>query len=197
MALASPIQETATAAAGINLYTPATTTTTTTTDCNGNDVTEVANNNGCTLSQLIPDKQAKLTADMARDLITVHAKRSGSRASNKYVETMRRVVNELLVRHEIVFNSMMRQLSLTHDNVDELSDTFQKVCDEMLADNACNWGRVASVFAFAAVMAKHVVDTGISNGVRYEDVIGEALTYYVNTKLGLWIYKAGGWVSDG
>lgn len=106
---------------------------------------------------------------------------------------MRRVIGELKSRHEILFNGMMAQLSISHQNRTELEHMFGKIADEIFADNVYNWGRISTLFAFAATIAKYVVDNGISNGVRYEDIITEVLINYINSSPALWIDRQGGW----
>lgn len=137
----------------------------------------------------------QLTADIARDLIAFTLGRSSWKTPTKHMEAMRRVVGELKSRHEILFNGMMAQLSISHQNRTELKHMFGKIADEIFADNVYNWGRISTLFAFAATIAKYVVDNGISNGVRYEHIITEVLINYINSSPALWIDRQGGWVS--
>ena len=143
------------------------------------------------VSQTTRDKTKELAFDITDFLLE-----KNRRAPSKHAETMRRIVVELLKRHEILFSSMMRSLDVTHDNAHSLCYKFYKIIDEIFSDGKYSWGRIATVFAFAGQLAAHVVKENISNGVRYEKKIIECLVDYVNKSLAPWIEENGGWVSD-
>ena len=111
---------------------------------------------------------------------------------SKFCRTMRRIVKDMLERHDMVFKGMLNKLNLDKDN---FFQTFVIVCDEIFADGEVNWGRIVAVYAFAVRLAKyHQVNTSQSETLDQEK-IAMFLGKYVACKLGKWILTHGGWVS--
>ena len=105
--------------------------------------------------------------------------------------TLRRTVDEVSQKHEIVFNSIVKKLQpLTTDT---LPQTFLNVVEEMFRDSNYNWGRIVSVYAFGATLAKHFAEN--NKNKEFLDKIAEYLGLYVSSKMGRWILQQGGWVS--
>lgn len=111
---------------------------------------------------------------------------------NRYALTMRRGVDDMLVKHEYLFNGMVNKLHITLDN---LELTFENVMCELLRDDAMNWGRVISVYAFAARIAKHLIEANTYKEDTVLHKVAEICGIFVATKLRTWIEKQGGWVS--
>jgi hypothetical protein len=66
---------------------------------------------------------------------------------------MRRTVRELSNRHDIAFKGMVNKLKITETNA---FPTFVSVVDEIFEDGQINWGRIVTVYTFAARLAQHL-----------------------------------------
>ena len=104
-------------------------------------------------------------------------------------KTLRRTVDELSQRHEILFRGMVKKLEISPENVNQV---FFNIADEIFKDKQYNWGRIVSVYAFGGRLAKHLSDNHLTTDI---DFIGEFIGHYVSENLGWWIESKGGWVS--
>jgi hypothetical protein len=133
----------------------------------------------------------KIAAELAIDITrymcgTVHP------PINHYAPTMRRCVEEMLIKHEYLFNGMVNKLHITSDNV---ALTFHNVVNELFRDGAVNWGRVVSVYAFAGRLAKHLAMQKDSCSSDVIHTVSEICGSLVAHELKDWIEKQGGWAS--
>ncbi|XP_013873162.1 induced myeloid leukemia cell differentiation protein Mcl-1b [Austrofundulus limnaeus] len=107
---------------------------------------------------------------------------------NKELSTMKRVVEDLLSRHSIAYNGMVKKLSLdkTKDDV-----TFvKKVAQSLFGDGTTNWGRIASLVAFGAVVSQYLKDTGRENCV---ELVGQEISEYLLTEQKDWLVQNNSW----
>jgi len=117
----------------------------------------------------------------------------------RHAATMRRVVDELSSRHEIVFSSIARKLgSRVSGNGDGPSAarwryTFTAVANELFADGYHNWGRIVTIYAFAGWLVRQhcTAETSTDELAR---TIATTAGDYVADKLADWICRQGGWV---
>lgn len=116
----------------------------------------------------------------------------GNRPINQYASTMRRCVQELLVKHEYLFNGMVNKLKVNTDNV---TSTFHSVVGELFQDGAINWGRIVSVYAFAGRLSKHLAMQSESDTKEVIYKVAEVTGQIVAHKLKSWIETQGGWDS--
>lgn len=137
------------------------------------------------------DMTKEVAKELANDVIRYFTQTSNRGPCNGHAKTVRRTVDELSRRHEILFTSMIRRLSITED-LDNTCRSFVRVMDEMFVDNHYNWGRVITVYTFAGWLARHCVQNGMLDAV---DRIVESSGCYVANKLADWIQQQGGWVS--
>ncbi len=87
----------------------------------------------------------------------------------------------------------MRQLVRTLDvRTREQLKLVRSVADEMFGDEQVNWGRIVTLHAYCALLAKHCEQHYIPDCA---DDIGNILADFVINRLGLWIVTHGGWVS--
>ncbi|XP_041368869.1 induced myeloid leukemia cell differentiation protein Mcl-1 homolog [Gigantopelta aegis] len=107
--------------------------------------------------------------------------------TSKYCKVMRQSVRELLERHKIVFNSMVKKLDVCEKNV---LLTFEKVADEVFEDGETNWGRIVTVYAFAARLAMACKRNGNDEVLQNIAIITGK---FIWRKLGPWILQHGGW----
>ncbi|XP_014770366.1 anti-apoptotic protein NR13 [Octopus bimaculoides] len=111
----------------------------------------------------------------------------GKKPLNRHCKTMRRTVQELSKRHDILFKTMINRLQVDDMN---LFISFTYVTDEIFEDGQINWGRVVAVYAFAARLALHFHD------IQKPEKCNQIALYtgrYVGKKLGKWIIESGGW----
>ncbi len=139
--------------------------------------------------QMSSDPLMKIARELAFDIVHYMANnRKHMTYTNKHAKTMRRTVDEICERHDILFNGMMKKLHITKNNAKE---TFKNVIEELFNDNQYNWGRIVVVYAFGGRLAQFCVD---SNMPDYVDTVGEIVGSYVMNNLGSWIREQGGWV---
>jgi len=135
------------------------------------------------------DNTKQIAKDLAYDIVYYVSNLKKLSASSKHASTMRRTVDELTERHQLVFSGMVTKLEVSEKNGQEI---FTNVTDEMFGDGAINWGRLATVYALAGKLAKHCAE---KNMVDFVDKIAEFTGIYVADHLAQWINKQGGWVS--
>ena len=130
----------------------------------------------------------KIAKELAIDIVKYLTNNKPNVMYNKYAKTMRRTVDEVCERHDILFKGMMNRLHITPDSA---KDTFREVIEELFSDNQINWGRIVVVYAFGGRLARYCVES--HSGVDV-DTIGQILGNYVSEHLGSWIHQNGGWV---
>lgn len=136
------------------------------------------------------DMTKEMAKELANDVIRYFTQTSNRGPCNSHAKTVRRTVDELSRRHEILFTSMIRRLSITED-LDDTCQSFVRVMDELFIDKHYNWGRVITVYTFAGWLARYCVQNGMFDAV---DQIVETSGCYVANKLADWIQQQGGWV---
>lgn len=141
-------------------------------------------------------------------IITCMAKPSDDAAHQppccSHVAILRRIVDDLSTRHKIIFESITKKLRNSrtvvngHGYAEICQRTFSGVMDELFADGQYNWGRIATVFAFAGWWAKSG-PCGTENDRFNADVWADTVTAvagnYIAEKLCPWISQQGGWVT--
>ncbi|KAF4103102.1 induced myeloid leukemia cell differentiation protein Mcl-1b [Onychostoma macrolepis] len=114
-----------------------------------------------------------------------HSKKSGK---NPVLSTMKRVVDSLVVKHELAYKGMIGRLNLEQKGEDV---SFVKtVATELFSDGITNWGRIASLLTFGAILCKHQTDRGLSKCVS---LVGEEISSYILTDQRDWLLKNKAW----
>uniref|UniRef100_A0A671X3I9 Bcl-2 Bcl-2 homology region 1-3 domain-containing protein n=1 Tax=Sparus aurata TaxID=8175 RepID=A0A671X3I9_SPAAU len=107
---------------------------------------------------------------------------------SKALWTMKRVVDDILKTHKCEYNGMIDQLSLDkRDTVTFVS----AVANSLFSDGTSNWGRVASLTAFGAVVCQYFKDKGRDSHV---EMVAEELASYLLTKQKDWLINNNYWV---
>lgn len=107
---------------------------------------------------------------------------------SRQLATMRRVVEDVLEKHRYAFNGMINKLSLDNRRDD---DTFvSAVAKSLFADGTTNWGRVASLVAFGAVVCQYLKEKGRENCV---ELVGQEISTYLLSDQRDWLVKNNGW----
>ena len=114
-------------------------------------------------------------------------------------KTMRRTVDEMIVKHEIKFKSMIQHLvknldfpvDAEEDSQNMIKRTFDGVVHAMFSDEKITWGRIVALYAFGGLVAKHCVQNNMQD---YVDFCGDLVADHVCDYLFRWILHKGGWV---
>jgi hypothetical protein len=125
---------------------------------------------------------------LAKDIVAYKTVKPLPSPPNKHALTLRRTVDEVSERHPIVFGSIVKKLGPLDE--DSLPGVFVNVANEMLRDGALNWGRVVSLFAFAASLAAHFKENKQQHLIN---IVTQLLADYVTHKINPWVAKQGGW----
>ena len=104
---------------------------------------------------------------------------------NATAKTLRKLSDDIEERNPHLFTQMCSKLNLSKHNV---FSSFCNVAKEMFSDGIINWGRIATLFAFACQVAKHCLEHNIGDQVNH-------ITDWTATFVGEmgWIEQQGGW----
>uniref|UniRef100_A0A3Q2P7X9 MCL1 apoptosis regulator, BCL2 family member b n=2 Tax=Fundulus heteroclitus TaxID=8078 RepID=A0A3Q2P7X9_FUNHE len=108
--------------------------------------------------------------------------------TKKSLSTMKRVVEDLLSKHRYAYTGMIRKL-----NLDQKSDDMgfvTSVAVSLFSDGTTNWGRIASLVAFGAVLCQHLKESGRSHCV---DLVSREISTYLLTNQRDWLAKNNSW----
>uniref|UniRef100_A0A667YZT5 MCL1 apoptosis regulator, BCL2 family member b n=2 Tax=Myripristis murdjan TaxID=586833 RepID=A0A667YZT5_9TELE len=107
---------------------------------------------------------------------------------DKALETMKRVVEDVLEKHRYAYNGMVRKVAL-----DERGDDMSfvtSVAKSLFGDGTTNWGRIASLVAFGAVVCQHLREKGRDHCVS--SVSREISTYLLSDQRE-WLIRNNSW----
>ncbi|TRY90437.1 hypothetical protein DNTS_031514 [Danionella cerebrum] len=102
--------------------------------------------------------------------------------------TMKRVVESLATKHEIAFKGMLARLNLEQRGEDV--SFIKDVASEVFSDGITNWGRIASLLTFGALLCKYQNDRGLSKCVS---LVGEEISSCLLTSQRDWLLKNKAW----
>ncbi|KAB5586865.1 hypothetical protein PHYPO_G00006370 [Pangasianodon hypophthalmus] len=119
-------------------------------------------------------------------LLTSSSRRCGRH--NKVLHTMKRVVDSLLVKHELVYKGMLVKLGLD-ERGDDMS-VISSVAKELFSDGITNWGRIASLLAFGAVVSQYEKQSGRGHCVS---LVAEEISSYLLYNQKEWLLKNNSW----
>ncbi|XP_074385396.1 induced myeloid leukemia cell differentiation protein Mcl-1 [Zonotrichia albicollis] len=112
---------------------------------------------------------------------------AGDAVMEKALETLRRVGDGVMRKHELAFQGMLRKLQIQQE---EDLQCVVEVAAQMFSDGVTNWGRVVTLIAFGAFVAKHLKSIQQEQSVSsLAGIITDAL---VNSKRE-WLESQGGW----
>lgn len=80
------------------------------------------------------------------------------------------------------------QLDQRGDDMSFISD----VAEQMFSDGATNWGRIASLLAFGAAVARHQKQNGRE---EYVEAVAQEMSSYLLREKKDWLIKNNAWVS--
>lgn len=109
-------------------------------------------------------------------------------SENRALPTMKRVVDGVLEKHRYAYNGMVNKLSL--DNRGDDVRFVSAVAKSLFADGTTNWGRIASLVAFGAVVCQYLKETGRESCV---ESVGQEISKYLLTDQRDWLVKNNSW----
>ncbi|KAJ8354622.1 hypothetical protein SKAU_G00221890 [Synaphobranchus kaupii] len=134
-------------------------------------------------------KFEKETRELIEMFYRIHTEGSRStRTSIKALSTMKRVVENLIEKHQFAYNGMILKLSL--DQQEDSMNFVSCVAKNLFCDGTTNWGRIASLLAFGAVVCKHLKDSGREHCVP---VVAQEISSYLLTDQRDWLLNNKAW----
>ncbi|XP_042694423.1 induced myeloid leukemia cell differentiation protein Mcl-1 [Centrocercus urophasianus] len=113
--------------------------------------------------------------------------RTGGAVMEKALETLRRVGDGVMQKHELAFQGMLRKLEIKKE------EDLQAVCEvaaHVFSDGVTNWGRVVTLISFGAFVAKHL--KSINQEKCISSLAGIITDALVSSKRE-WLMSQGGW----
>ncbi|XP_019948948.1 induced myeloid leukemia cell differentiation protein Mcl-1b [Paralichthys olivaceus] len=107
---------------------------------------------------------------------------------SKALSTMKRVVDGVLEKHRYAYNGMINKLSLD-DRAGDMG-FVSAVAKSLFKDGTTNWGRIASLVAFGAVVCQHLKEKGRENNV---ELVGQEISTYLLSHQRDWLVKNNSW----
>ncbi|PKK18514.1 myeloid cell leukemia 1 [Columba livia] len=112
---------------------------------------------------------------------------SGDAVMDKALDTLRRVGDGVLQKHELAFQGMLRKLQIQRE------EDLRAVCEvaaHMFSDGVTNWGRVVTLISFGAFVAKHLKSIGQERSIG---ALAAILTDALVSSKREWLTSQGGW----
>ncbi|XP_074785276.1 induced myeloid leukemia cell differentiation protein Mcl-1 [Athene noctua] len=112
---------------------------------------------------------------------------SGDAVMEKALETLRRVGDGVMQKHELAFQGMLRKLEIQKE------EDLQSVCEvaaHVFSDGVTNWGRVVTLISFGAFVAKHL--KSINQEKCISSLAGIITDALISSKRE-WLMSQGGW----
>lgn len=137
------------------------------------------------------ESEEATAVQLAHDVVLYVAHKT-TKATSRHAKTLRRMVDEVSCKHEILFASLVKKLDLDIQDLD--CQFLDNVADRMFCDKQYNWGRIVTFFAFAGWLARYCVENHLAP--EWPEKIAKQTGHCVAKRLCPWITKQGGWVGD-
>uniref|UniRef100_A0A8C0GRW6 MCL1 apoptosis regulator, BCL2 family member n=1 Tax=Chelonoidis abingdonii TaxID=106734 RepID=A0A8C0GRW6_CHEAB len=105
----------------------------------------------------------------------------------KALETLRRVGDGVIEKHQIAFQGMLRKLDIK--NEDDLK-SVTAVATHVFSDGVTNWGRIVTLISFGAFVAKHLKSINQENCIN---TLAGIITDVLVTGKRDWLVNQRGW----
>ncbi|XP_039521846.1 induced myeloid leukemia cell differentiation protein Mcl-1a [Pimephales promelas] len=106
---------------------------------------------------------------------------------NSALPTMRRVVGEILLKHQIAYKGMLQRL---HKEFDTDSLDIGTIAKTMFSDGSTNWGRITSLVAFGAVVCSRLKECQREESV---EAVAQQISSYLISEQHHWLRNNNGW----
>ncbi|KAJ8267506.1 hypothetical protein COCON_G00126780 [Conger conger] len=108
--------------------------------------------------------------------------------SDEVDNTRRRMVSDVITKHQIAYNGMIQRLCL--DERDDDMSFVATVAENLFSDGSTNWGRIVSLVAFGATVCQHLKEAGREGCV---DQVGVQISSYLLNHKKDWLLSNNGW----
>ncbi|MBN3271795.1 MCL1 protein, partial [Polyodon spathula] len=112
---------------------------------------------------------------------------AAARSRSEPLETLRRVADGVIEKHQYAFNGMINKLNVGQKTE---VDFVTGVAESLFSDGTTNWGRVVSLVAFGAVVAKHLKQSGLEHCI---EPLGERISSFLLRDKSEWMLNNGAW----
>ncbi|XP_070622415.1 induced myeloid leukemia cell differentiation protein Mcl-1 [Erythrolamprus reginae] len=103
------------------------------------------------------------------------------------LETLRRVCDDIMGKHQLAFQGMLRKMPLSQ--ADDLK-LMSEVATQVFNDGITNWGRIVTLVSFGAFVAKHLKSVNQESGI---DTLAEIITEVLVTDKREWLLHHNAW----
>uniref|UniRef100_A0A8C8RUG9 MCL1 apoptosis regulator, BCL2 family member n=1 Tax=Pelusios castaneus TaxID=367368 RepID=A0A8C8RUG9_9SAUR len=112
---------------------------------------------------------------------------AGPAAVEKALETLRRVGDGVIQKHQIAFQGMLRKLDIKNE---EDLKSVSAVATHVFSDGITNWGRIVTLISFGAFVAKHLRSINQENCIN---TLAGIITDVLVTDKREWLVNQRGW----
>ncbi|XP_048880386.1 induced myeloid leukemia cell differentiation protein Mcl-1b [Brienomyrus brachyistius] len=107
---------------------------------------------------------------------------------NEALATMKRVVANVVEKHQFIYNGMIGKLGLDQKSDDMI--IIRTVAQQLFSDGTTNWGRIVSLVAFGAEVCSYLKKTGRGHCIK---AVGYQISSYLLSEHRLWLYNNKAW----
>lgn len=115
------------------------------------------------------------------------AEAEAAAGATRALETLRRVGDGILDKHQLAFQGMLRKMHIQKEA--DLA-AMSEVATEVFRDGVINWGRIVTLISFGAFVAKHLKSTNQEGSV---DALAEIITDVLATEKREWLVSHDAW----
>uniref|UniRef100_A0A8C3H9M3 Bcl-2 Bcl-2 homology region 1-3 domain-containing protein n=1 Tax=Chrysemys picta bellii TaxID=8478 RepID=A0A8C3H9M3_CHRPI len=112
---------------------------------------------------------------------------AGPAALEKALETLRRVGDGVMEKHQLAFQGMLRKLDIKNE---EDLKSVTAVATHVFSDGVTNWGRIVTLISFGAFVAKHLKSINQENCIN---TLAGIITDVLVTGKRDWLVNQRGW----
>ncbi|TRY65642.1 hypothetical protein DNTS_009873 [Danionella cerebrum] len=135
---------------------------------------------------------AELEGETRQLLLDFYLTHSGMCSTNRKLHhalpTMTRVVDGVLVKHQLSFKGMLRRLDL--DSQPDSLEILGSLASVVFQDGVCNWGRVVSLVAFGAQVCLRLKEQGREHCIH---TVAQRMADYLISEQQQWLISNNSW----
>ncbi|KAM6435274.1 induced myeloid leukemia cell differentiation protein Mcl-1 [Liasis olivaceus] len=110
-----------------------------------------------------------------------------AKTAARALETLRRVCDGILDKHQLVFQGILRKMEI--EKADDLK-IVSEVATQVFSDGVTNWGRIVTLISFGAFVAKHLKSINQDSGIN---TLAEIITDVLVTDKREWLVHHNAW----
>ncbi|XP_044305003.1 induced myeloid leukemia cell differentiation protein Mcl-1 [Varanus komodoensis] len=112
---------------------------------------------------------------------------AGAACADQALETLRRVGGGILDKHQLAFQGMLKKMEIKKE--DDLK-SVSEIASHVFSDGVTNWGRIVTLIAFGAFVAKHLKNINQESGIS---TLTEIITDVLVTDKREWLVNHNAW----